>query len=231
MSGSLLALRIGRIPERRHRMRLRAEALQIVDEAVARVLGVLVMHADVDGFLRTHFLAVAAEHAPELVDLVDQRIAVALFVFARYQLDAVRRTDLGTQAARHALRPALLVREHAMRAAPARGQRPIFRRLLLGILHRDFGPQQMAERQRHAFERGTQVRRLLRRAFQDFYADRHQVVSCGMEPETRRPRSSHQTSGTSSATLRPNNTSAIPGPKSHPICTRTNQIAIASTVM
>src|SRR3989440_12490797 len=212
MSGSLLALRIRRIPERRHRMRLRAETLEIVDEAIACVLGVLVMHADVDGFLRTHFLAVAAEHAAEFVDLVDQRITVALFVFARHQLDAVRGTDLRAQTARHALRSTLLVGEHAMRAAPARGQRPIFRRLFLGILHRDFRPKQMAERQRHAFERGPQVRRLLRWSFQDFHADWHQVVSWGIEPETSRPRSSHQTSGTSSATLRPNTTSAIPGP-------------------
>src|SRR2546427_13120840 len=104
MSGSLLALRIRRIPERRHGVRLRAEALEIVDEAVTRVLGVLVMHADVNGFLRTHFLAEAAEHAEELVDLEDQRIAVALFVFARHQLDTVRGTDLRAEAARHALR-------------------------------------------------------------------------------------------------------------------------------
>src|SRR2546422_538970 len=109
MSGSLLALRIRRIPERRHGVRLRAEALEIVDEAVARVLGVLVMHADVDGFLRTHFLAVAAEHAAEFVDLVYQRIAVALFVFARHELDAIRGTDLRAEAARHALGSALQI--------------------------------------------------------------------------------------------------------------------------
>ena len=64
-------------------MRLRHQALEIVDETLARVLGVLVVPADVDRFLRTHFLAVAAENAAEFVDLVDQRIAVALFVFAR----------------------------------------------------------------------------------------------------------------------------------------------------
>src|SRR5206468_4303366 len=57
-------------------MRLCRQALEIVDEAVAGILGVLVVHPDVDRFLRAHFLAVAAEDATELVDLVNQRIAV-----------------------------------------------------------------------------------------------------------------------------------------------------------
>src|SRR5256886_9102287 len=84
-------------------MRLRAQALQVVDEPVAGELGVLVVHADVDRLFGTALLAVTAEHAAELVDLVNQRVAVALFVLAGDELDAVRRADLWAQAARHAL--------------------------------------------------------------------------------------------------------------------------------
>src|ERR1043166_5180902 len=155
----LFAFRVRRVPQRRYGMRLRRQALEIVDEAVARVLGVLVVHADVNCFLRAHFLAVAAEDAAELVNLVNQRIAVALLVLAGNELDAVRGTDLRAQSARHTLRSALLVGEHPVRAAPARGERPVLRRFLLRVLHGDLGPQQMAERQRHAFERRAQVRR------------------------------------------------------------------------
>src|SRR3954452_15657969 len=90
---TLFAFRIGRIPHLGHRMRLRHKALEIVDEALAAVLRVLVVPADVDRFLRADFLAVAAEDAAELVDLEYERIAVALLVFTRHELDAVRRAD------------------------------------------------------------------------------------------------------------------------------------------
>src|SRR6266496_4116183 len=113
-------------------MRLRRQALEIVDEPVARILGVLVVHPDVDRLLGAHFLAVAAEDAAELVDLVDQRIAVALFILARHELDAVRGADLRAETARHAPRSALTVGEHAVRPTPARGERPVAGGLLLG---------------------------------------------------------------------------------------------------
>src|SRR5438132_8974482 len=74
------------VPQRRDGVRLRAQALELVDEPVARVLGILVMHADVDGLLGADLLAVATEHAAEFVDLVDQGVAVALLVLARHQL-------------------------------------------------------------------------------------------------------------------------------------------------
>src|SRR5258705_12140775 len=117
-STALLTLRVGGIPQRRDGVRLRAQPLEVVHEPVARVLRVLVVHAHVDRLLGADLLAVAAEHAAELVDLVDQRIPVAFLVFPGHELDAVRRADLGTQAARDALGPSLLVGEHAVRASP-----------------------------------------------------------------------------------------------------------------
>jgi hypothetical protein len=71
----------------------------------------------------TDFLAIPAEDAAKLVDFVDQRIAVAGLVFSRDELDAVGGADLRAESAGHALGPALLVREHAMGAAPPRRNR------------------------------------------------------------------------------------------------------------
>src|SRR2546421_325435 len=54
---TLLAFGVGGVPQRRHGMRLGAQPLQIVHEAVARVLRVLVMHPHVDlllGVLHRH---------------------------------------------------------------------------------------------------------------------------------------------------------------------------------
>src|SRR5216110_500247 len=110
----LFAFGVRRIPQGGHGMRLRRQPLEVVDETVAGVLRVLVVHPYMDRLFRAHFLAVAAEDAAELVDLVDQRIAVALFILARHELDAVGGTDLGAEPARDAFGPALLVGEHAV---------------------------------------------------------------------------------------------------------------------
>src|SRR5688500_12620130 len=99
-------------------MRLRHQALEVVDEALAAVLRILVMATDVDRLLRPHFLAVAAEDATELVDLEHERIAIPLLVLARHELDAVGRAHRRAEAAGDALRLAVLRREHAMGAAP-----------------------------------------------------------------------------------------------------------------
>src|ERR1043165_5332660 len=96
-----LASGVGGIPEARLRMHLGAQPLEVIDEAVAAVLRVLVVHADVDRFFGADFLAVAAEDAAEFVDLIDQRIAIAGFVLARDQLDAVGGADLRAYPAGH----------------------------------------------------------------------------------------------------------------------------------
>src|SRR3712207_4913020 len=99
-------------------MRLGHETLEVVHEAFAAVLGVLVVAADVDRLLGTDLLTVAAEDAAELVDLEDQRIAVPILIFARYQLDAVRRADRRTEAAGDALRLPRLRHQHAVGPPP-----------------------------------------------------------------------------------------------------------------
>src|SRR5690348_9419493 len=110
-------------------MRLRDEPLEIVDKSLAAVLRVLVMPADVNCFLGADFLTVAAEDATELVDLEYERIAVALFVLARDELDAIRRADRRTQPARDTLRLAGFRRQHAMRATPPLGDRFLLLRI------------------------------------------------------------------------------------------------------
>src|ERR1700749_66647 len=99
----LLALRIDGIPHLAYGVGLRHQAFQVVDEPLTAGLGVLVVAADVDRLLRADFLAVAAEDAAELVDLEDERVAVALFVFTGDQFDAVRRADGWAQPAGDAL--------------------------------------------------------------------------------------------------------------------------------
>src|SRR5436309_2170475 len=75
-----LAQGVGRIPEGRDRVHLGTQPLEVVHEAVAAVLGVLEVHPDVDRLLRADLLTVAAEDAAELVDLIDERVAVSFLV-------------------------------------------------------------------------------------------------------------------------------------------------------
>src|SRR5687767_2340891 len=105
-------------------MRLCHQPLEVVHEPFAAVLRVLVVPAHVNRFLGADFLAVAAEDAPELVDLEHQRIAIALLVLARHELDAIRRTDRWAQPARDALGFPVLRREHPVRPTPAWRERP-----------------------------------------------------------------------------------------------------------
>src|SRR6266567_2345495 len=211
-------------------MRLRAQPLQIVDEAVARVLGVLVVHADVDRFFGADFLAVTAEDAAELVDLVDQRVTVALLVLPRHQLDAVGGADLRAKAAGHALGAALLVGEHAVRAAPALRDRPVGRAALFGILHRYLRPEDVPEGEPHPLERGPQVGRLGLRPLHDLHTDGHQARSRTTEPDTMRPRSSTKKTNTPRIRLRPNSAPAKRASYSQPSCACRNHTAVAMSV-
>src|SRR5688500_5421793 len=138
-------------------MILRHQPVQVVNEAVARELRVFEVAAEMDRFDRAYFLAHTAVYAAELVDLINDRIAVALIVLTRHQPDAVRRTHGRAQPARHAFRTAVRVLLHDVRATPARRKLRLLVRILLGDL---VGIDQMLEGQRHALEGGAQVRGL-----------------------------------------------------------------------
>src|SRR5690606_31923936 len=74
-AASSFARRVRRVPEHRRGLRLVHQPVQIVHEAVAGVLGVLVVLPHVDRLHRAHLLAHPAEDAAELVDLVHDRVA------------------------------------------------------------------------------------------------------------------------------------------------------------
>src|SRR5262245_41863677 len=166
-------------------MCLRHQALEVVDESFAAVFRVLVMPADVDRLFRADLLTVAAEDAAELVDLEDERIAIALLVFAGHELDAVGWTHRGTQSTRHAFRLAVFGREHAVCATPARRQRT----LLVGVLDRHLLSEEVRQRERHAFERRAHVARFPDRSFENLHADGHQSAPPSVAAGVRRSRS------------------------------------------
>src|SRR6185437_3888960 len=211
-------------------MGLRAQALQIVDEAVPRILGVLVVPAHVDRLFGADFLAITAEHAAEFVDFVDQRIPVSLLVLTGHQLDAVRRTDLGAETARYTLRATLLVGEHAVRPAPPAGHRPVVAALLFRILHRDLGPEDVRRGEHHALGGRPQIGRARRRTLEDLYTDRHQAAFRSAVPETTRPRSRTQTRSTKTTRFTAPSDHAILGPHAQPSCMRKYQMAAARRV-
>src|ERR1700687_3612536 len=102
------ALRVFWIPHLADRVRLIHQALQVVNKSVPAILGILVVAPDVDRLLRANLLAVAAEDAAKLVDLENERVAVAFLVLAGHQLDAVRWTHRRTESTRYAFRFASL---------------------------------------------------------------------------------------------------------------------------
>src|SRR3954465_15889811 len=105
-------------------MRLRHQPLQIVDESLAAVLGIFEVTSDVNRFLGADFLTVAAEDAAEFVDLEEQRIAIAILVLTRHELDAIRGADSRAETASNAFRLSVLGSEHPVRPTPPRGERP-----------------------------------------------------------------------------------------------------------
>src|SRR5712671_3914691 len=114
-----LALRVFGIPHLAHRMGLIHQPLQVVHEALATILRILVVAAHVDRLFGTNLLTVAAEDAAELVNLEHERISVPFLVLSGNELDAVRQTHRRTEAARYAARLASLGREHSVRPAPS----------------------------------------------------------------------------------------------------------------
>ena len=159
-------------------MDLGAEPLEIVDETVPAVFGVLVVDPDVNRLLGADFLAVAAEDAAELVNLLDQRIPVALGILTGNQFDAVGRADLGAEPAGHALGPALLVGHHAVGTPPPGGNGVdapgIGGALFLGILHRHLGLEHVLEGEGHPLERRADVAHLALGTLEDLHFDCHQ---------------------------------------------------------
>ena len=128
------------------------EAIEVIDEALPSVFGILEVDADVDRFDRADLLTHSAEDAPELVDLVHDGIAVPLVIFPTDKADAIRRTHRGAQTTGYTLGPSVCVNFHPMRPAPARGQIGP----LLGIEERDLvGINKMLEGQSHTLECGT----------------------------------------------------------------------------
>src|SRR5690606_3460166 len=115
-------------------MILRHQAVQVVDEALTRVLRILVVLPDVDRLDRTLVLPHAAADAADRIDLVAHRVALPLAVLAGARADAVRRADRGAEAARAALRPAVRMHRHAVGAAPAVRERRLHVRVLDGDL-------------------------------------------------------------------------------------------------
>src|ERR1700694_5260060 len=166
-----LALRVFGIPHLADRVRLIHQALQVVDKAFPAVLRILVVASDVDRLFRTNFLTEAAEDAAKLVDLEDEWVAVALFVLARHQLDAVRWADSRAKSTRDAFRLSGLRRQHPMRAAPARGDR----RFLLGVLdrHSAVHVEKMLYCERHSLERCANVAHVADRPLHNLYPDCH----------------------------------------------------------
>src|SRR5687768_3785689 len=161
-------------------MGLRHQALQIVDETRATVLGILVVPADVDRLLRAHLLAVAAEDAAEFIDLEDERIPIPLLVLPRHELDAVGGAHGRTQTAGDALRLPRLGGQHAMRSPPPGRELP----LLVGILERDLvRVDEMLEGERHSLERRANVADLLDRPLEHLHRDRHQSPDSGTRGE------------------------------------------------
>src|SRR3954463_11643313 len=151
-------------------MRLRHQPLQIVDESLAAVLGIFEVTSDVNRFLGADFLTVAAEDAAEFVDLEEQRIAIAVLVFTRHELDAIRRTDSRAETASDALRLPIFGGEHPVRPSPTRRERPF----LFRILNRHLVLEEMLQGDCHPAQRRPNIARLRDGTFENLHTDSHQ---------------------------------------------------------
>src|SRR5882672_3276851 len=166
-----LALGVFGIPHLAHRMRLIHQPLQVIDEALAAVLRILVVASHVDRLFGANLLTVATEDAAELIDLEHEQIPIPFLVLSRNELDTVRGTHCRTEAARDTACLAGLGREHSMRAAPARRDR----RFLLGILHGHpaVDVEEMLHGERHTPEGRADVTDILDRSLDHLDLDCH----------------------------------------------------------
>ena len=124
--------------------------VQIVNKTVPSVLSILKVSSDVDSLHWADFLTHSAENAAELVYFVDDRITVALIVFAANKSDTVSRANRGTQSASNALRSTVCVLLHNVSPPPTRTElRHLFWILLRHLSRVDH----MLKRQGHPAER------------------------------------------------------------------------------
>ena len=128
------------------------EAVQIVHEPVPGIFSVLEMDPNVDGLDGAYLLAHAAEDAPELVDFVNDGVAIPLVVLSTHQTDAVGWADGGAKTAGYTLRPAVGMHLHPMSPPPSGGKFRSFLRVLEGDL---IGIHKMLEGQGHSLKGGT----------------------------------------------------------------------------
>ena len=121
-----------------------------------------------------NIFAHSTENATELVDLVDDGVAVPHVVLAADETDAVGRTHRRAQTTGNALGASVRMNLHDVRATPPGAQFG----LLLGVLLRHrFRAQHVAERQGHPLERGPQVGDPPRiRSLYDLRIYRHLIV-------------------------------------------------------
>ena len=74
------------------------QTIQVIHEPAPSVLGILKVLSYMDCFDRANLLAHPTEYAPELIDLVHNRITISLIVLTTHQAETIGRTDRGTQA-------------------------------------------------------------------------------------------------------------------------------------
>jgi hypothetical protein len=130
----------------------------VPDEVLLAVDRQLVVLAHEDRRDRARLLAVAAEDAPGLVDLVDRSVAGARLhrsvVLGRLQVDGVGRAGHRAEPAGHALLQAVLV-AHQDLLAPVLGERG---ELLVRVVRGDLLPENVLQRRRKPYNQGADHR-------------------------------------------------------------------------
>src|SRR5579871_442550 len=123
------------------------QILLVPDEVLVAVDGQLVVLAHEDGGHGARLLAIAAEDAARLVNLIDGRVAGprhdGAVILGSLEVNRVGRAGDGAQPARHALLEAVLVPHEHLLAPVLRKHRDLFIR----VVHRDGLPEHVLEGQ------------------------------------------------------------------------------------